>query len=601
MKSGPRGWLSVLLVASSCALILQGSLFAQQDKVDALKQSLGENQKRLRQYKWMETTVVSLKGEDKSTIQKLCFYGPDGKVQKQQITAPAQQESPGGMKGKIAAKKKGEMTEYMKQAAGLVHQYVPPDPQRIQAVKAAGGLSVNPTGPDAARIEFRNYLKSGDALSLNLDTASNSIQAIKVNSYLESQKDDPITMSVTFARLGDGVSYPANIVLDAPAKKVQVKIQNSNYEKVAPQVQAPAQQTKGAPASSTAIDQLTGPIALYPDALIFQIVAASTNLDAITSFADWMGKNASLKGSALQDAAQKAGFDAALVALAPFPQVIQMMVQKPDWTKALGQAFTADKDAIFDSIQRLRAQAQATGNLKTTSQQKVETQTTSNGQQVIVIQPANPQVIYVPTYNPQTVYVAAPPPPPSGASVAGAAAIGFTAGVIIGGYHNSYYHAYDEYWDHREDYYQDRQENYQQNQDQRQSTAQANQSQRQSTAQANQSQRQSTAQANQSQRQSTASSAQSQAAANQSQRQSAASSTQSQAAANQSQRQSAAATSSRGSGQTASQRSGMSSGGLSGYQSGSATRAESSRGSASLSSSGGRSRSRSGGEGGRRR
>ena len=588
MKSGPRGWLSVLLVASSCALILPGSLFAQQDKVAALKQSLGENQKRLRQYKWMETAVVSLKGEDKSTIQKLCFYGPDGKVQKQQITAPAQQESPGGMKGKIAAKKKGEMTEYMKQAAGLVHQYVPPDPQRIQAVKAAGGLSVSPTGPGASRLEFRNYLKSGDTLSLNLDTASNSIQAINVNSYLESQKDDPITMSVTFARLGDGLSYPANIVLDAPAKKVQVKIHNSNYEKVAPQVQAPAQQTKGAPASSQsaqAIDQLTGPIALYPDALIFQILAASTNVDTLKSFADWMGKNANLKGSELQDAAQKAGFDAALVALAPFPQVIQMMVQKPDWTKALGQAFTADKDAIFDSIQRLRAQAQAAGNLKTTPQQKVETQTTSSGQQVIVVQPANPQVIYVPQYNPQTVYVAAPPPPPSGASVAGAAAIGFTAGVIIGGYHNSYYHAYDEYWDHREDYYQERQENYQQNQDQRQQNAQANQDQRQSSAQANQSQRQSAAQANQAQRQSAASSAQSQAAANQAQRQSSASSVQSQ-------RQSAAATSSRGSGQSASQRSGMSSGGLSGYQSGAATRTQSSRGSGSLSSSrsGGRSR-----------
>jgi len=613
MKSGPRGWLSALLIASLCALIPPGRLFAQQDKVAALKQSLGENQKRLRQYKWIETTVVSLKGEDKSSIQKLCFYGPDGKVQKQQISAPAQQESPGGMKGKIAAKKKGEMTEYMKQAAGLVHQYVPPDSQRIQAVKAAGGLSVNPTGPGAAQIELRNYLKSGDTLSLNLDTASNSIQAINVNSYLESQKDDAITMSVTFARLGDGVSYPANIVLNAPAKKVQVKIQNSNYEKVAPQVQAPAQQTTGAPASSLsaqAIDQLTGPIALYPDPLIFQIVAASTNVDALKSFADWMGKNANLKGSELQDAAQKAGFDAALIALAPFPQVIQMMVQKPDWTKALGQAFTADKDAIFDSIQRLRAQAQATGNLKTTPQQKVETQTTSGGQQVIVVQPANPQVIYVPQYNPQTVYVAAPPPPPSGASVAGAAAIGFTAGVIIGGYHNSYYHAYDEYWDHREDYYQDRQENYQQNQDQRQSNAQANQSQRQSTSQANQSQRQSTSQANQAQRQSSASSAQSQAAGTQSQRQSSASSAQSQAAANQGQRQAggssaqsqATATSSRGSGQTASQRSGMSSGGLSGYQSGAATRTQSSRGSGSLSSSRGvgRSGGRSRGEGGRR-
>src|SRR5512139_2849619 len=99
-----------------------------------------------------------------------------------------------------------------------------------------------------------------------------------------------------------------------------------------------AQQTTGAPASSNTIDQLTGPIALYPDVLLFQILPASTNVETVKSFAGWLGKNANLKGSELQDAAQKAGFDSAYVALAPFPQVVQMMAQKPDWTKALGQA-----------------------------------------------------------------------------------------------------------------------------------------------------------------------------------------------------------------------------------------------------------------------
>jgi hypothetical protein len=316
-----------------------------------------------------------------------------------------------------------------------------------------------------------------------------------------------------------------------------------------------AQQTPGAPASSAAIDQLTGPIALYPDALLFQVLTASMDVGGLQSFAGWMGKNATLKGSELQDAAQKAGFDAAYVALAPFPQVIQMMVQKLDWTKQLGQAFTKDKNAIFDSIQRLRAQALAAGNLKTTAQQRVETQTTSNGQQVIVIQSANPQVIYVPVYNPQIVYVAAPPPPP-GRSVAGAAAVGFTVGVVIGASSNHYYHHYDEAWEHREDYWDDRQEHYQENASQRQGAADERQSQRQGAADERQSQRQG-----------------------------ATGSAQSQAAANQSQRQGAAATSSRGSGQTASQRSGTSSGGLSGYQSGAATRTQSTRGRASLSSS----------------
>src|SRR5512145_2814643 len=90
------------------------------------------------------------------------------------------------------------------------------------------------------------------------------------------------------------------------------------------------------------LDALTAPIALYPDALVFQILMASKNFATLESFADWQQKNASLKGDELQNAAQKAGFNEALVALAPFPQVVTMMVEKPDWTKALGQVVAAD-------------------------------------------------------------------------------------------------------------------------------------------------------------------------------------------------------------------------------------------------------------------
>lgn len=580
-------WLRGSAFAVFCALLAAGDLSAQQEKVAALKKSMAENQQRLRQYKWVETTIVSMKGEEKSRVQKLCFYGPDGKVQKQQLSTPPPQQAPGGLKGKVVAQKKGEMTEYMKQAVALVHQYVPPDSQRIQAAVSAGKMALNPIGPNAVRLNFSNYLKNGDSFSLTLDTGSNSIQTVNVKSYLESPKDG-IGLDVTFAKLADGISYPANTMLSAPAKQLQVKLQNSNYQQTAPQ-----QQPTGAAAagmSPQTLDTLTGPIALYPDALVAQVLMASTNFASLQKFSGWMGANANLKGSELQDAAQQAGFEAAYIALAPFPQVIQMMMQKPDWTKQLGKAFSTDKGAVFDSIQRLRAQAQAVGNLKTNPQQQVETQATSTGQQVIVIQPANPQVVYVPQYNPQVVYVAAPPPPP-GPPVAATAAIAFTAGVIIGANSHHYYAGpyawhgaamYNEAWDRRSDYANQRNDMYQQNASQRQSAAQNNQSQRQSAAQANQSQRQSAI-----------SSGQSQASANQAQRQSSAASMQSQATANQSQRQSAAATSSHTSGQAASQRSGTTSGGFSGYQSGAATRSQSARGNGSLSSS------RSGG--GRRR
>ena len=595
LRRVPSRWFVLPLLA---ALIVPQGLFAQQDKVAALKQSLSANEKLQKQYRWVETTVISLKGEEKSRIQKQCFYGPDGKVQKQQLTAPPQESAPGGMKGKIAAKKKEEITATMKQAVALVQSYVPPDPQRIQAVKTAGNLAMNSTGPDSIRLDLRNYVKSGDTLSLGLDTARNAIQTVSVKSYLESEKD-AITLEVTFARLREGLSYPGNIVLNVPGEKIQVVVQNSNYQRVTP---APAASPAGA--STAAIDNLLAPIALYPDALIAQILEASKDFAAVQKFAGWMKSNSSLKGTELQDAAQKAGFANCYVALAPFPQVIQMLVEKPDWTRQLGAAFTSDQDAVYMSVQRLRAAAMALGNLKTTPQQEVVTETTTTGQQVIIVQPANPQVVYVPVYNTQVVYVQQAPPPPapsaSSSDVAAAALVGFTVGIIIGASSNHYYYgpyawhgggayyhaAYERrenYVDYRQDVYDNRQDNRQDAYDNRQDNVQQNQSQRQSTAQANQTQRQSTAQANQSQRQTTASTSsgggQATAQANQAQRQST-------AQASQSQRQSTAQTASSqraGTSTASAQRGGG--GGASSYQSGGAARAQSARGSASRSSS----------------
>ena len=588
-------------------LICQQGLAGQQDKVAALKQSLAANQKQLRQYRWVETTVVSMKGEEKSRVQKQCFYGPDGKIQKQQLSAPPPQEpAAGGLKGKAIAKKKEEITATMSQAVALVQSYVPPDSQRIQASQAAGNLAINPIGPDSVRLDLRNYLKSGDTLSLGLDTTRNALQTISVKSYLASEKD-AVSLEVTFARLRDGLSYPGNVVLSVPDEKIQVVVQNSNYQRVAPAAPAaaPAQQAAAAAASTTAIDNLLAPIALYPDALIAQILEASKDFAAVQKFAGWSKSNSSLKGTELQDAAQKAGFATCYIALAPFPTVIQLLVEKPDWTRQLGAAFTSDQAAVYQSIQRLRAAAVALGNLKTTPQQEVVTETAPTGQTVILVQPANPQVVYVPVYNTQTVYVQQAPPP-SSSNVAAAAVVGFTAGIIIGSSSNHYYHGpyawrgasmYNEAWDRREDYVEDRQdyaedrrENVQDNQGQRQQNAQNNQSQRQTTGQANQSTRQSTAQSNQSSRQSTAQT-------NQSTRQSTASTgsggSGETAQANQANRQSTAqgnqsSRQSTGQANQSSRQSTAQSGG--GYQSGASARSQSARGNASRSGGGGRRR-----------
>jgi len=143
------------------------------------------------------------------------------------------------------------------------------------------------------------------------------------------------------------------------------------------------------------LDQLLAPVALYPDSLLAQITTASTNPQEILDVSNWLQQNPGLQGTALTDAAEAQGFDAAFIALVNFPDVLNMMAEKVDDFASIGQAFSADQGAVSASIQRLRSQAYAAGNLQNNQQQKVEVQQ-SSGQTIYVIQPANPQVVYVP-------------------------------------------------------------------------------------------------------------------------------------------------------------------------------------------------------------
>jgi len=216
-----------------------------QQKIAAIKESLAKNQAALKQYTWTETTQISMKGEVKKQEQKQCQYGPDGKVQKTPIgdaatPQPPQQESAGGgrrrggaIKKEIVEKKVGELKDYMEKVGALVHDYVPPDPQKIQAAQAAGNVSVQPPPPDGtATVTIKNYEKQGDSIALGFDTKGKTIRSYNVHSYMENPKDDPVTLAVTFAGLPDGTNYVQQTVLDAPGKKIQVNTTNSAYKKV---------------------------------------------------------------------------------------------------------------------------------------------------------------------------------------------------------------------------------------------------------------------------------------------------------------------------------------------------------------------------------
>ena len=174
----------------------------------------------------------------------------------------------------------------------------------------------------------------------------------------------------------------------------------------APAPQAAVTQTSWTP---DALEELLAPIALYPDQLLGQILAASINSQEVLDGGNWLLQNQTLKGNDLTTAAQKAGFGPAMLALVQYPTVVDMMCQQIDWTKQLGSAFSSDQKSVLDAVQALRKEASDVGNLKSEPQQTVSTKTES-GNTYIEVKPADPKVVYVPQYDPQVVYITPPPP-----------------------------------------------------------------------------------------------------------------------------------------------------------------------------------------------
>jgi uncharacterized protein DUF3300 len=186
------------------------------------------------------------------------------------------------------------------------------------------------------------------------------------------------------------------------------------------------------------LDSLVAPIALYPDPMLAQVLAASTYPLEIIQLQQWLENNKSLKDKALADAVGKQPWDPSVQALAALPEVVKRLANDIQWTTDLGNAFLAQQSDVMDAVQRMRKKAQGKGNLKTTEQQKVETKVIEN-KSVIVVEQASPQVVYVPSYDPVVVYgvpVYPYPPiyyPPAWYYPAGMA-ISFGVGVMMGAF-----------------------------------------------------------------------------------------------------------------------------------------------------------------------
>jgi len=197
----------------------------------------------------------------------------------------------------------------------------------------------------------------------------------------------------------------------------------------------PVAQQPGPLLSPEQLDNLVAPVALYPDPLLGEVLAASTYPLEIVEVQQWLQQNRNLQGAQLVDAAKQQNWDPSVQALVAFPDAMNLLSHDIRWTTDLGNAFLAQQADVMSAVQRMRVRARANGNLASTPQQIVTTDN-QEGQSAIEIQPANPQVIYVPVYQPE--YVFGPPvwgaypdlwyPPGFGFG------FGFGPGIFIGGF-----------------------------------------------------------------------------------------------------------------------------------------------------------------------
>jgi hypothetical protein len=186
---------------------------------------------------------------------------------------------------------------------------------------------------------------------------------------------------------------------------------------------------QGAPLFPDELQQLVAPIALYPDALVAQILSASTFPDQVASAASWLQQNSSLTGPTLMQAVDAQPWDPSVKALTQFPSVLGNLAQNLSWTSALGEAYHTQTADVMAAVQVLRAKALAAGNLKSSPQIVVS----QPSPQTIIIQPANPQIVYVPVYNPAVVYgYPYVTPGYSTAAVVTTAVVAFGVGIAVG-------------------------------------------------------------------------------------------------------------------------------------------------------------------------
>lgn len=226
------------MITSLFILLSMGTVCGQssadmQATISMIKKNLTQSNINLKNYSWLETTIVFVDGEQKSSSMNQCYYSVDGKLTKVPAGNATAAKAPGGLRGKMAASKKEDMEEYIQKCVALVKSYLPPNSETLQKIYGSGKCVISVLSPNVNyKLGFPGYKMPGDILSISVDKPKGLLTGIAVNSYID-KPEDAVVFNLTYNTLPDQTQFASETTLVAQAKKVKIVIQNSGYKKTA--------------------------------------------------------------------------------------------------------------------------------------------------------------------------------------------------------------------------------------------------------------------------------------------------------------------------------------------------------------------------------
>lgn len=204
-----------------------------QENVAMIKKNLTDSKASMQKYEWIETTTVFVNGEQKSVIQKQCYYALDGKLTKVETGGSTAAKTPGGLRGKVAENKKADMSDYAKKAIEKIQTYLPPVPEKLQKIYNDGKVGIQILEPNKKfKLTFPDYNEPGDFIAVSLNKPDQKLFVLDVSTSVDDPKQK-VVFNITFSDLPDGTQFQGTTTLDAPAKNLKIVIVNSGFKNAA--------------------------------------------------------------------------------------------------------------------------------------------------------------------------------------------------------------------------------------------------------------------------------------------------------------------------------------------------------------------------------